>query len=151
MLASTFVRFRNIASCMHAASGKAKVRRATLSLLVVAALVGCAPPTDVIDLSRAPQATLDAMVHVPVLPLGMPAPPGVGSVGPITAFGCGQSATAASSDAVQQLQVKALRMQATAVMDVLIGPGNIISPCQFGYNATASGIAVAARGVPPTY
>jgi hypothetical protein len=136
---------------MHVASGRTSVRRATLSFVVVAALVGCAPPTEVIDLSRAPQATLDAMVHVPVLPLGIPAPPGVGSVGPISAFGCGQSATAASSDAVQQLQVKALRMQATAVVDVLIGPGGIIGPCQMSYNATASGIAVAARGVPPTW
>lgn len=136
---------------MHVASGRTSVRRATLSFVVVAALVGCAPPTEVIDLSWAPQATLDAMVHVPVLPLGIPAPPGVGSVGPISAFGCGQSATAASSDAVQQLQVKALRMQATAVVDVLIGPGGIIGPCQMGYNATASGIAVAARGVPPTW
>jgi len=136
---------------MRAASGKASVRGATLSFVVVAALVGCAPPTEVVDLSRAPQATLDAMVHVPVLPLGLPAPLGVGSVGPITAYGCGQSATAASGDAVQQLQVKALRMQATAVVDVLIGPGNIIGPCQLGYNATASGIAVAARGVPPTW
>jgi hypothetical protein len=136
---------------MRAASGKASVRGATLSFVVVAALVGCAPPTEVVDLSRAPQATLDAMVHVPVLPLGVPAPPGVGSVGPISAYGCGQSTTAASSDAVQQLLVKALRMQATAVVDVLIGPGGIIGPCQLGYNATASGIAVAARGVPPTW
>jgi hypothetical protein len=136
---------------MRAASGKASVRGATLSFVVVAALVGCAPPTEVVDLSRAPQATLDAMVHVPVLPLGVPAPPGVGSAGPISAYGCGQSTTAASSDAVQQLQVKALRMQATAVVDVLIGPGGIIGPCQLGYNATASGIAVAARGVPPTW
>ena len=116
----------------------------------LAALAGCAPPTEVVDLRGAPQATLDAMLQVQILPLGMPAPPGVGSVGPIMAYGCGTSVSAAGNDAVTQLQAKALRMRATAVMDVLIGPGGI-GPCMAGYSATASGTAVAARGVPPTY
>jgi uncharacterized protein YbjQ (UPF0145 family) len=90
------------------------------------------------------------MLHVQILPLGLPAPPGVGSVGPISAYGCGPSKSAAASDAIQQLQAKALRMHATAVVDVLIGPGGI-GPCAAGYSATANGIAVAARGIPPTY
>jgi len=120
------------------------------AICVMAILAGCAPPTDVIDLRQAPQATRDAMLHVQILPLGTPAPPGVGSVGPVSAYGCGPSPADAASDAVQQLQAKALRMQATAVISVLFGPGGL-GPCQLGYSVTASGIAAAARGVPPTY
>ena len=127
-----------------------KLTTARPALGLLAILVGCAPPTEVIDLHQAPQATRDAMLHVPILPLGVPAPPGVGSVGPVSAYGCGPSPADAAGDAVQQLQAKALRMQATAVIDVLFGPGGI-GPCQLGYSATASGTAVSARGVPPTY
>jgi hypothetical protein len=87
------------------------------------------------------------MLHVPVLPLGLPGPTGVTSVGPIFGYGCGSSASGATTDAVQQLQIKALRMQATAVMDVLIAPAGI-GPCSAGYSVTASGTAVAAGGVP---
>jgi hypothetical protein len=130
-------------SCMNLA-----MSRPAICLLAI--LAGCAPPTDVIDLHQAPQATRDAMLHVGILPLGTPAPPGVGSVGPVSAYGCGPSPADAASDAVQQLQAKALRMQATAVIDVLFGPGGI-GPCQLGYSATASGIAASPRGVPPTY
>lgn len=120
----------------------------------LALLLGCAAcvsqPVSVIDLSAAPQGTLDAMLHVPVLPLGMPPPQGVGSVGQITGYGCDVSGSAAATGAVQQLRAKALLLQATAVTDVLItqvgGSG-----CSAGYAVTASGIAVAARGVPPTW
>lgn len=119
-------------------------------ICILTILGGCAPPTDVVDLQKLPQATRDAMLNVPILPLGAPPPPGTGSVGPVSAYGCGPSPSDAASDAVQQLQAKALRMQATAVVNVLFGPGGL-GPCQLGYSTTASGIAVAARGVPPTY
>jgi hypothetical protein len=115
-------------------------------LVALAALTACAAPTEVIDLSMTPQVTWDAMLRVPVLPLGLPGPPGVGSVGPIFGYGCGSSASGAATDAVQQLQIKALRMQAAAVMDVLIAPAGI-GPCSAGYSATASGTAVAAWGL----
>ena len=114
-------------------------------LVALTALTACAAPTEVIDLSMTPPETLDAMLRVPVLPLGLPGPVGVASVGPIFGYGCGSSASGAATDAVQQLQIKALRMQATAVMDVLIAPAGI-GPCSAGYSATASGTAMSAWG-----
>ena len=119
---------------------------ATRVLVALTALTACAAPTEVIDLSMTPQETWDAMLRVPVLPLGLPGPPGVGSVGPIFGYGCGSSASGAATDAVQQLQIKALRMQATAVMDVLIVPAGI-GPCSAGYSVTASGTALGAWGL----
>ena len=128
-------------------SGRLRPRKwlAARVLVALAALTACAAPTEVIDLSMTPQATWDAMLRVPVVPLGVPGPSGVGSVSPIFGYGCGSSASGAATDAVQQLQIKALRMQATAVMDVLIAPAGI-GPCSAGYSATASGTAVAAWG-----
>jgi hypothetical protein len=120
---------------------------ATCILVALTALTACAAPTEVIDLSMTPQETWDAMLRVPVLPLGLPGPPGTASVGPIFGYGCGSSASGAATDAVQQLQIKALRIQATAVMDVLIAPAGI-GPCSAGYSVTASGTAVAAWGLP---
>jgi hypothetical protein len=122
----------------------------TRAACLIVLLAGCAPPTEVIDLQNAPEATRSAMLHVQVLPLGMPAPPNAGSIGPISAYGCGRSPAEATSDTVQQLQAKALAMHATAVADVTFGPGGL-GPCQFGYSATASGIGVGPLGIPPTY
>jgi hypothetical protein len=122
-------------------------RLAACVLFALTAFAACAAPTEVINLSMAPPETWDAMLRVPVLPLGLPGPPGVASVGPIFGYGCGSSASGAATDAVQQLQIKALRMQATAVMDVLIAPAGI-GPCSAGYSATASGTALAAWGHP---
>ena len=130
--------------------GSPIVQRAHRILCLLALLSGCAPPTDVVDLSQAPQVMQDAMLHVPILPLGAPLPLYAGSVGPVSAYGCGYSPADATGAAVLQLQAKALRMQATAVVDVLFAPGGI-GPCQLGYSTSASGIAVAARAVPPTY
>jgi hypothetical protein len=121
------------------------------SWVLLLGLAACASqPVNVIDLSAAPQNTLNAMLHVPVLPLGMPSPQGVGSVGPITGYGCNVSGSAAATDAVQQLRAKALLLQATAVTDVLITQTGG-SGCSAGHAVTASGIAVAARGIPPTW
>jgi hypothetical protein len=140
---------RNCAPEAARRSGRRLPRKgpATRVLVALTALAACAAPTEVIDLSMTPQETWDAMLEVPVLPLGLPGPPGVGSVGPIFGYGCGSSASGAATDAVQQLQIKALRMQATAVMDVLIVPAGI-GPCSAGYSVTASGTAVAAWGLP---
>ena len=59
------------------------VRRSCCTLALLALLSGCAPPTDVIDLSQTPQVMQDAMLRVPVLPLGAPLPLYAGSVGPV--------------------------------------------------------------------
>jgi hypothetical protein len=107
-------------------------------------LAACSAPTEVIDLSVTPPATLDAMSRVPILPLGSPGPSGLTSAGPILGFGCGQTASEAASAAVRQLQIKALNMQAVAVMDVLVTPAGS-APCSWDYGATASGTALATR------
>lgn len=112
-----------------------------------AGLVACSAPTEVIDLSVTPQATLGAMRRVPILTLGLPGPPGLTSAGPIQGFGCGQTASEAASAAVRQLQIKALNMQAVAVTDVLVMPAGS-GPCHWHYGATASGTALATRRPP---
>jgi hypothetical protein len=127
--------------------GRHLLRRApaTCVLVVLTTLTACAAPTETVDLSMTPQETWDAMLRMPVVPLGLPGPPGVASVGPVFGYGCGSSASGAATNAVQQLQIKALRMQATAVMDVLIVPAGL-GPCSAGYSATASGTAMSAWG-----
>lgn len=122
--------------------------KALLSVVLLG-LSRCAP-TEVIDLRNAPQATRDAMLRVSVLPLGKPAPPGVGSIGPIVGYGCASTTEAAERDAVEQLQAKALAMHATAVVDVLVAPEGT-GLCFGGQNMVARGIAVGPRGVPPSY
>jgi hypothetical protein len=125
------------------------IRKWLTACMLVASggLVACSAPTEVIDLSVMPQATLDAMVHVPILPLGSPGPSGVTSVGPILGFGCGQTASGAASAAIRQLQIKTLNMQAAAVMDVLVTPAGS-GPCHWSYGALASGTALTTRGPP---
>jgi hypothetical protein len=124
---------------------------AALSLFAILFYAGCATPTtDVIDLSLAPAATQDAMLRVQILPLGMNAPSNVGSVGPIAGYGCGDTPTDAATNAVQQLQVKALQRQATAVMSVVLAQATP-SGCAGAYAANATGIAVAQRGIPPVW
>jgi hypothetical protein len=119
-------------------------------IITMLALAGCGPSTEVIDLANAPQATRDAMSQVTILPVGMPAPPGVGSIGPISGAGCGPSSQAARDEALRQLQVKAMRIHATAVVNVLIGPADS-GFCLGGYNLMANGVAVAPRGISPAY
>jgi len=119
-------------------------------VVALLAMAGCTPPTEVVDLRAAPQATKDAMLQVKILPLGTPAPAGAGSVGPISGYGCAPTTEAASTEAVRQLQVKALRLRAVAVIDVLIGPADN-TLCLGGQNVIASGIAVAPRGISPSY
>lgn len=125
-------------------------RPALLGAAALAGLAGCAPPTTIIDVANAPQLTRDAMLNVFVLPLGMDTPPGVGSVGPISGFGCGATPVDASGAAVEQLRIKALEMRATGVVGVMIA-SSTASTCQGGYGMLANGIAVAPRAMPPTW
>jgi len=116
----------------------------------VVALGGCSPPTDVVDLRTMPADTRYAMQQMPVMAIGVATPVDAGSIGPIAGYGCGQTSDAASLDAVHQLQIKALRMRATAVTDVVIQPDGI-GPCLMAYSVIAKGLAMAPRGIPPTY
>jgi hypothetical protein len=119
-------------------------------VVALALLGGCEPQTDVVDLRDAPQSTRDAMLRVQILPLGTPAPTNVGAIGAVSGLGCGQSSVAAGGAAVEQLRVKALRMRATGVMDVVIGPSDMGS-CMGSSGAIANGIAIGPRGIPSSY
>jgi hypothetical protein len=122
----------------------------TVALIALLAFDGCSPPTEVVDLHNAPQATKDAMQRVNVVPLGMPGPAAAGSIGTVSGYGCAQTTEAASFAAMQQIRVKAMALHATAVVDVLIEPEGT-GVCFGGYNMIARGIAVAPRGVPSSY
>jgi hypothetical protein len=131
--------------------GLALVRKLVTAgmFVAMAGFATCAPPTEVIDLSMTPQATLDAMAHIPIVPLGSPGRFGAISVGIILGYGCSRTASGAADAAVHQLQIKALNMQAVAVVDVLVTPADS-GPCLLGYRATASGTARAATSPPGT-
>jgi hypothetical protein len=119
-------------------------------IIGVAALGGCTPPTEVVDLRATPPETWYAMQHMPVIPVGLPALVNAGSIGQIAGYGCGQTPDSANLAAVQQLQIKALRMRATAVTDVVIQTDGL-GPCLMPYSVIAKGLAMAPRGIPPTY
>ena len=119
-------------------------------IVALLALDGCAPPTEVVDLRNAPWATQDAMLRIMVLPLGAPAPYGVGSISPISGYGCASTSEAASGAAIRQIRVKAMGLHATAVVDVLVGPADS-GICFGGYNMIANGIAVGPRAIPSAY
>ena len=121
-----------------------------LAMLGLLTLGGCNPPTTIVDIGSAPQMTRDAMLNVMILPLGMQTPPGVGSVGPVSGFGCGATPVDASGAAVEQLRIKALEMRATGVVDVML-QSSTSTPCQGGYGVLGNGSAVAPRAMPPTW
>jgi hypothetical protein len=120
-------------------------------LLILSCLVcdGCAPSTDVLDMRTAPQVTKDAMLHVKVLPLGMAAPAGVGSISPVLGYACAPNSETAGSEAVEQLQAKALRLHADAVVDVMVGPAD--EGICLGEGMIARGMAVGSRALPSAY
>jgi len=110
-------------------------------VILVGSLAACAPPTEVVDLRDVPQATRDAMVQLPVLPLGIAIPAGVTWFGQIDGYGCGSNPTEAANAAVQQLQIKALMIHATAVVNVLMQPADGFT-CNAYYGAIATGTTV---------
>ncbi len=121
-----------------------------MAFVLLLAAGGCGAPTEVVDLRNAPQATRDAMQRMDIAPLGTPAPPGTGSIGPVSGYACAQTSEEAGVAAVQQIRVKAIALHATAVVDVLIEPEGT-GICLGGYNMIARGIAVGPRGVPSSY
>jgi hypothetical protein len=123
---------------------------AVAALVALAALGGCEQPIETVDLRTAPQATWDAMLKIKVIPLGSPTPSGTGAIGPVSGVGCAQASVDASGQAVEQLRVKALRLHATAVTDVLIEPGSAFT-CPGNYVSVANGMAVGPRAIPSSY
>lgn len=109
--------------------------------ILVATLAGCAPPTDVVDLRAVPQATRDAMLQVPILPLGVTVPAGVTWFSQIEGYGCGNTPVDATNAAVEQLQIKALVVHAAAVVNVLMQPADGFA-CNAPYGAIATGTTV---------
>ncbi len=128
-------------------------RRLTRVVLTLALALpgGCAPPTQVIDLRDVSPAERVVIADMPIVPLGVAPPQGLGSVAPVTGFGCGNSRKAAHDRAVQQLRIKALQLRATTVIDVLVQPSDS-HVCLFDYGALAHGVAAAPWATtPPTY
>jgi hypothetical protein len=121
-----------------------------MALVGLLAFAGCSPPTEVLDLRNAPQATQDALQRVRIVPLGVPGPAVAGSIGPVSGYGCAPTPEAASVAAEQQIRAKAITQRATAVIDVLIEPDGT-GICLNGYNMIARGIAVGPRGIPSSY
>jgi hypothetical protein len=121
-----------------------------IALLALLAFAGCSPPTEVVDLHFAPPATKEAMQRVNIVPLGLRGPPVVGSIGPISGYGCAPTPEAARLAAEDQIRVKAMAQHATAVLDVLFEPDGL-GVCTGGHNILARGIAVGPRGIPPSY
>jgi hypothetical protein len=136
----------------HACTVTGVCRRSVTAMALVGLLAfgGCSPPTEVLDLRNAPQATKDALQRVRIVPLGVPGPPVAGSIGPVSGYGCAPTPEAASVEAEQQIRAKAITQRATAVIDVLIEPDGT-GVCLNGYNMIARGIAVGPRGIPPSY
>ena len=114
-------------------------------LLSLAALTGCSPFVEVVDLKAVPEATRDASMQVRIIPLGMPVPAGIRMVGPVEAYSCKAllwDPPATQGNALQQLQLKALKMGADAVVNVAF---DLRGTDQYGTNCwqtvTASGFA----------
>lgn len=114
------------------------------------AVAGCSPPTEVVDVRDAPLATREAMRRINIVPVGMRGPPAVGSIGPISGYGCAQTPEAARFAAEDQIRFKALAQHATAVVDVLFEPDGL-GLCTNGHIIIAHGIAVGPRGIPLSY
>lgn len=124
--------------------------RIILSLAAAILLARCAPPTGVVDVAALGPATQLAMQRVPVSGPGQRISGELGSVGPVSGYGCGTSPAAARASALQQLRIKTLQLRATAVENAVTEPASAVL-CSGSYAVIAHGIAVAPRGVPPTY
>ena len=95
-------------------------RWALLPVLVV--LAGCADRrVPVIDMATVTPAELTAATNVRVFTTEQPPPKAEHAIGPVAAFSCKYLTTdppASKGDALQQLQLKAARLGANAVINV---------------------------------
>ncbi|WP_139194627.1 hypothetical protein [Roseovarius tolerans] len=91
-------------------------------VVVVALLLSaCGPLVEVNDTSKVNPATLTAASNVRVFTLGQNAPQNYSVIAPVSAFSCKNMMTdppASQGDALLQLQIKALELGASAVVNV---------------------------------
>ena len=115
---------------------------------VVAALLlsSCGPFVEVTDTNKLSPATLNAASKVNVFMLGQNGPKNYKVIAPVSAFSCKHLITdppASKGDALLQLQIKALEIGASAVLNVAFDTRGTDT---FGTNCwetvQASGIAV---------
>lgn len=81
----------------------------------------CSPFVDVTDISKASPETLTAASRVRVYVLGQSIPQSYSVIAPVSAFSCKHMMTdrpASKGDALLQLQIRALELGATSVINV---------------------------------
>jgi hypothetical protein len=144
------MRIRTDFHTIESATGTCRCGVTVVALIALLALVGCGPPTEVVDLHYAPLVTKEAMQRVAIVPLGLRGPAVAGSIGPISGYGCAPTPEAARLVAEDQIRIKAMAQHATAVVDVMFEPDGM-GVCAGGHNMLARGIAVGARGIPSSY
>ena len=115
---------------------------------IVAALLlsSCSPFVEVTDINKIPPATLNAASKVNVFMLGQDGPKNYTVIAPVSAFSCKHLMTdppASQGDALLQLQIKALEIGASTILNVAFDTRGTDT---FGTNCwetvQASGIAV---------
>ncbi|WP_456386244.1 heavy metal-binding domain-containing protein [Profundibacter sp.] len=117
-----------------------------LFLLLTLALSACSPFVEVTDLNDLNPETLNRALRVKTFVIGQPTPAHYTAIAPVTAFSCKHLMTdppASKGNALLQLQVKALELGASAVVNVSFDTRDTDT---FGTNCwetvQASGVAV---------
>lgn len=96
-------------------------RLGTLSIMLFLGAGACTPFVPVVSVSDLPQAERTAAANVRVFSVGQNAPRVQTALGRIEAYSCKflpWSAPASRDDALEQLQVKAVQMQANAIINL---------------------------------
>ena len=117
-----------------------------LFLLLTLVLSACSPFVEVTDLNDLNPETLNRALRVKTFVIGQPTPAHYTAIAPVTAFSCKHLMTdppASKGNALLQLQVKALELGASAVVNVSFDTRGTDT---FGTNCwetvQASGVAV---------
>lgn len=125
-----------------------KLAAVATSSVALAACIG--PLVDVIRMDRLPASERAAALRVTVFPLGTTIPPDAQVIGPVQAHSCKNLLTdppATQGDALQQLQVRVVRLGGNGVGNVTFdtrGTDTLGTNCW--QTVTASGIALRLPG-----
>jgi uncharacterized protein YbjQ (UPF0145 family) len=119
--------------------------RIWIAILIASIAAGCSPFVPVTDVAAVDPQTRTSAIQIRVLPLGMQIPAGTKMLQPIQANSCKHLMTdppATQGDALQQLQLRALELNANAIVNVTFDTRGTDT---FGTNCwqtvTASGFA----------
>lgn len=96
-------------------------RLKSFSIILLFGAAGCTPFVPVVAVSDLPQAERTTAANVRIFAVGQAAPRVQSSLGEVTAYSCKfliWDAPASRGDALQQLQLKAMKMGANAIINV---------------------------------